>query len=45
MASFPFDTSSTVTTTPTSNGPNNVMWLNNYSADTNVAAALSWLGP
>ena len=45
MASFTFDTSSTVSTTPTSSGPNNVMWLNNYSADTNVTAALSWLGP
>jgi hypothetical protein len=46
MASFPFDTSSTVSTTPTSSGPNNVMWLNNFSADTNVTgAALSWLGP
>ncbi len=46
MASFTFDTASTVSTTPTSSGPSNVMWLNNYSSDTNVTGAtLSWLGP
>jgi hypothetical protein len=46
MSSFTFDTSSTVSTTPTGNGPNNVIWLNNYSGDTNVTGAmLSWLGP
>jgi hypothetical protein len=46
MASFTFDTSASVSTTPTSSGPNNVMWLNNFSSDTNVTgAALSWLGP
>lgn len=46
MASFTFDTASTVSTTPTGNGPNNVIWLNNYSGDTNVTGAtLSWLGP
>lgn len=44
--SFPFATSSTVYTTPTSSGPNDLIWLNNYSGDTNVTgAAVSWLGP
>ncbi len=46
MSSFTFDTSSTVYTTPTSSGPNDVIWLNNYTGDTNVTGAtLSWLGP
>jgi hypothetical protein len=46
MSSFTFDTSNTVSTTPTGSGPNNVIWLNNFSGDTNVTGAtLSWLGP
>lgn len=46
MSSFTFDTASTVSTTPTSSGPTNVIWLNNYSGDTNVTgAAVGWLGP
>jgi hypothetical protein len=46
MSSFTFDTSATVSTTPTGNGPNNVIWLNNFSGDTNVTGAtLGWLGP
>jgi hypothetical protein len=46
MSSFTFDTQATVSTTPTGNGPNNVIWLNNFSGDTNVTGAtLSWLGP
>lgn len=45
-ASFTFDTSGTVYTTPTGEGPPSQLYLNNYSADTNVTgAALSWLGP
>jgi hypothetical protein len=45
MATFNFDAPTTVSTTPTSNGPSDIMWLNNYSADTTVTgAALSWLG-
>jgi len=46
MSSFTFDTSSTVLATPTSSGPNDIIWLNNYSGDTNVTGAtLGWLGP
>jgi hypothetical protein len=46
MSSFTFDRSTTVSATPTGNGPNNVIWLNNFSGDTNVSGAtLSWLGP
>ncbi len=46
MASFTFDTASAVYVTPTSSGPNDVIWLNNYSSDTNVTGAtLGWLGP
>lgn len=44
--SWPLDTSASVHTTPTSSGPVGKMWLNSYSADTNVSsAAISWLGP
>jgi hypothetical protein len=44
--SWGFDTSSSVYTTPTSSGPQGCVWLNSYSADTNVSgASISWLGP
>jgi hypothetical protein len=46
VTAYPFDTSDTVHTTPTSQGPTGQLYLNNYSGDTNVTgAAVSWLGP
>jgi hypothetical protein len=43
--SFTFDASDSVYTTPTSTGPAEKMWLNNYRADTTVSrAAITWLG-
>ena len=45
-ASWDFDMSSSVHTTPTANGPLECVWLNNHSDDTNVSgASISWLGP
>jgi hypothetical protein len=44
--SWAFDTSSSVYVTPTSSGPQECVWLNNHSDDTNVSgASISWLGP
>jgi hypothetical protein len=45
-ASYPFDTTDTVYTTPTGQGPTGALYLNDHPGDTNVTgAALSWLGP
>jgi type II secretory pathway pseudopilin PulG len=44
--SFTFDTSDSVYTTATSDGPSSKIWLNSFSEDTNVSgAAVGWLGP
>jgi hypothetical protein len=46
MGSWTFDTAASINTTPTTSGAAGRMWLNSYSADTNVSGAtISWLGP
>lgn len=45
-SSYPFDAAGSVHTTPTAQGPVGLLFLNNYSADTNVTGCtIGWLGP
>jgi len=45
-SSFSFDDATTISTTPSSSGPRDQrLWLNDAVHDSNVPAALSWLGP